>query len=296
MNDVYFNDLEKVVKSTLSTATKNVRIAIAWIKLDRYLDIFMHLLKKGVNISIIIDDNKNNNKYIDEMKILVQLGASIKKIKMPNFLRHMHEKFCIIDNCKVLSGSYNWTDNANMNFENINYLDDPLIVDKYNQEFNKLNNYSNGFIRRLQQLKKCKLCNENKKNIMVISKENYCQSRIQIVCVCGCDLSIISTDYEDINIYENIIAIQNKYSDLYEDINGIRNIGNYKENILKEYNFIMEEYLYDLSNIIPSDIIHAIGIPQYKIIDKDGDGEYIINILWKEKFIANEIDNEYPID
>ena len=52
----------------------------------------------------------------------------------------MHEKFCVIDNQIVISGSYNWTDNAELrNAEHINITEnDNELATKYSLEFNRL--------------------------------------------------------------------------------------------------------------------------------------------------------------
>jgi phosphatidylserine/phosphatidylglycerophosphate/cardiolipin synthase-like enzyme len=51
----------------------------------------------------------------------------------------MHHKFCVIDNQVVLTGSYNWTTNAETrNDENVTVQKDPESATKYSLEFNKL--------------------------------------------------------------------------------------------------------------------------------------------------------------
>jgi hypothetical protein len=57
----------------------------------------------------------------------------------------MHNKFCIIDNRVLITGSYNWTQKAKSNHESITIIeeDDNLILD-FNQEFDKIiNKYFN---------------------------------------------------------------------------------------------------------------------------------------------------------
>ena len=57
----------------------------------------------------------------------------------------MHNKFCVIDNQIVISGSYNWTDNAELkNAENINITEnDNELATNYSLEFKKLWNLDN---------------------------------------------------------------------------------------------------------------------------------------------------------
>jgi phosphatidylserine/phosphatidylglycerophosphate/cardiolipin synthase-like enzyme len=64
----------------------------------------------------------------------------------------MHHKFAIIDNRLLLTGSYNWTLAANnKNNENLMVIDDPEVITRYQNQFEKLwlEKYS---VERTQQL------------------------------------------------------------------------------------------------------------------------------------------------
>jgi phosphatidylserine/phosphatidylglycerophosphate/cardiolipin synthase-like enzyme len=51
----------------------------------------------------------------------------------------MHNKFAIIDNRLLLTGSYNWTASANnRNDENLMVIDDPEVIARYQNQFEKL--------------------------------------------------------------------------------------------------------------------------------------------------------------
>lgn len=51
----------------------------------------------------------------------------------------MHDKFCVIDNQRVITGSYNWSDNAEYkNDENISIQNDPDSATRYSLEFRRL--------------------------------------------------------------------------------------------------------------------------------------------------------------
>ncbi len=51
----------------------------------------------------------------------------------------MHDKFAVIDEAVVLTGSFNWTSQAvKNNQENILFIENSELADKYMQEFNKL--------------------------------------------------------------------------------------------------------------------------------------------------------------
>jgi len=51
----------------------------------------------------------------------------------------MHDKFCVIDNQIVITGSYNWTDNAEFkNDENVTVQRDPSQATLYSEEYRRL--------------------------------------------------------------------------------------------------------------------------------------------------------------
>ena len=53
----------------------------------------------------------------------------------------MHNKFAIFDNKLLVTGSYNWTNNAeHFNYENAVLISDPTIITKYQKEFEKIFN------------------------------------------------------------------------------------------------------------------------------------------------------------
>ena len=69
----------------------------------------------------------------------------------------MHNKFAIIDNRILLTGSYNWTFSANhRNDENLMVIDDPEIIARYQNQFEKLwfDKFSLERTRQLYQIAK----------------------------------------------------------------------------------------------------------------------------------------------
>jgi phosphatidylserine/phosphatidylglycerophosphate/cardiolipin synthase-like enzyme len=51
----------------------------------------------------------------------------------------MHHKFAIFDDRLVATGSYNWTQSAERaNYENLILLDDPKVVARFTEEFQRL--------------------------------------------------------------------------------------------------------------------------------------------------------------
>lgn len=92
--------------------------------------------KKGIKVRILADKKSNINKYT-AINYLVNHNISVK---LNDKYAIMHNKFIIIDEISVQTGSFNYTKNAySRNAENVIYLKNRSdIVQKYVQEFNRL--------------------------------------------------------------------------------------------------------------------------------------------------------------
>lgn len=52
----------------------------------------------------------------------------------------MHNKYCIIDNKKVIDGSYNWSNNAKYNLEHVIVIESRTVAKMYKDNFNTIYN------------------------------------------------------------------------------------------------------------------------------------------------------------
>lgn len=91
---------------------------------------------RGVNIRMITDKKSKKGKNIT----VTYLVNHCVPIKLNHKYAIMHNKFMIIDNHAVETGSFNYTKSAACcNAENVLYLRHrPDIADKYTREFNRL--------------------------------------------------------------------------------------------------------------------------------------------------------------
>jgi len=97
--------------------------------------------KRGVKVRVYLDKSQIESSY-SVSRLLVQKGIKTK-ISTNNYI--MHNKFAIIDNRLLLTGSYNWTFSANnRNDENLLVIDDPEVIEIYQNQFVNLwaNKYS----------------------------------------------------------------------------------------------------------------------------------------------------------
>ena len=93
--------------------------------------------KRGVKIRIVRDKTQSANKD-DENAYLRKSGIPVE-IRSGRGRGIIHDKFAIFDGKEVLTGSYNWTGNAESNnWENALFTDETKVVDAYEKEFEKI--------------------------------------------------------------------------------------------------------------------------------------------------------------
>jgi hypothetical protein len=131
MTKVFFENIDKIIISKLSEARFDIKIAVAWITDEKIIKTLEKCIEKNIKVKIIFY-NDNINK-IEKFKHLHKKGAIIR---YTNNL--MHNKFCIIDNERVINGSYNWTISAKSNKENIQITESFDIATDFEKEFNKI--------------------------------------------------------------------------------------------------------------------------------------------------------------
>lgn len=135
-HDVIFNEIQDTIIQGIRSAKYIIWIAVAWFT---DIDIFEELVQKqleGIDIKVIISDDKGNDLLIDKLADKFELVKVPKTGYWSNNL--MHDKFCIIDLEYVMHGSYNWSKNAQYNDETLATALDRDFVYKFTDEFKRL--------------------------------------------------------------------------------------------------------------------------------------------------------------
>jgi phosphatidylserine/phosphatidylglycerophosphate/cardiolipin synthase-like enzyme len=105
----------------------------------------------GCFIDVILDKSQTYGEQAKLHDLMVKAGINVELCKPKSGI--MHDKFMIIDDVNVQTGSYNYTYNAeNCNFENALFFTEPF---EYGTEFTFLKQHSNkevGFGRELVRL------------------------------------------------------------------------------------------------------------------------------------------------
>lgn len=138
-------EIEDRIIKELSTAKKEVNIVVAWITSQDLINKLKELKDNNIVINIMItkDEEKEKKEYfiksIDQLKKLADEFNIIEvKGKNNKYKHYMHNKYCIIDNKKVLDGSYNWSKNAMYNEEHIIVVKSEIIAKLYKENYNRL--------------------------------------------------------------------------------------------------------------------------------------------------------------
>ena len=282
MTDVIFDGFYEYISSVLLAAEADVKIAVAWLNFNMYGRIFEILLQRRVHLEIIINDDMINAKNDSRIHDLRQRGAFIYKIKMPTLRKYMHEKFCIIDEEKVLNGSYNWSRNTNKNFENLMITEKCLVVKKFIYEFETIKSLGAMYIKKLQKTSNF--------NIMVLDQDGDDTAIGNIHSIENGELGeIVDRIPFNICVLTNLEGILYKYDDAiefaYDDPCEL-------EEINKRIDFEVQQYLSAIRNTKTSYTIHAIGRIGYEIHHRHEDVRFV-QVIWKERFCASAIQDRY---
>lgn len=137
MEKSLFVNIKSFIIENLSEAKEKIRIAVAWFTNDELFQVVLRLLDQGLKIDlIIIDDCINRNEYGLNFELFISKGGHLF---FSSKERNMHNKFCIIDDRLLITGSYNWTYYAeNRNWENILCTDCQSVIDDYIREFDNI--------------------------------------------------------------------------------------------------------------------------------------------------------------
>ncbi|WP_024613364.1 phospholipase D-like domain-containing protein [Clostridium sp. Ade.TY] len=129
--DFFDDEIENLIIKNICKAKNELCIAVGWFTSDKIIAELEKLKDSGIKIRIIVDDNEYN---LNKMNNLTKVSNQLKFVNLGN-KNHMHHKYCIIDDLKVINGSYNWTNNARNSLENITIIKSRKIVKKFKKNF-----------------------------------------------------------------------------------------------------------------------------------------------------------------
>lgn len=152
----FFPNVSNEVKvvNMLRTSKYTLDIAIFALTNDSISAGIEEAFNRGVKVRIIADDECAKFAGAEVFK-LASLGIPTKTDN--SFRFHMHHKFAIIDKAVVVTGSFNWTTQAvKYNQENIMFIENVELAEKYTEAYNNLWNTFEISISKEEGLKKIK--------------------------------------------------------------------------------------------------------------------------------------------
>ena len=137
----HFSNIHQVIISHLQLAQTEIVAAIAWFTDRQLFDVLCSKAREGVKVSVVlIADEINQGPHGLNFSLLGDLGGQV--VFLPPASRSepvMHHKFCVIDGNTVITGSYNWSNKARSNDENITVVTGDLnFAEKYLDAFTSL--------------------------------------------------------------------------------------------------------------------------------------------------------------
>ncbi|RAU84062.1 phospholipase D-like domain-containing protein [Pontibacter arcticus] len=135
--EVHFVNIREVIIREIKRSEESIKIAMAWFTDKELFDALLERSKKkSIKIELILNNDAININSEIQFEHLFVYGGNV--YFPTNEEKLMHNKFCIIDSKKVLNGSFNWTNKANYNNENLTIYDDVDFAAKFINEFESL--------------------------------------------------------------------------------------------------------------------------------------------------------------
>lgn len=137
----HFSNIHRVIIDHLVLAQSEIVAAIAWFTDRDIFEVLCRQARSGIKVSVaLIGDEINQGPGRLNFQRLSNFGAQV--IFLPPGSRDeptMHHKFCVIDRGTVITGSYNWSQKARSNDENITVVTDSTdFAGKYLDTFEGL--------------------------------------------------------------------------------------------------------------------------------------------------------------
>jgi len=139
-NTPYFKFIQAEILNELDKANKHVIVAVSWLTDPVLYHKLYSLCRRNIKLEILLNyDQINLNSGLDFEKIKRVGGEIFWEYESER--RLMHNKYCIIDSSTIITGSYNWTNKAKTNNENVIIIKNDLqLIDKFKIEFFRITN------------------------------------------------------------------------------------------------------------------------------------------------------------
>lgn len=128
-------ECRQAICSAIRFAEKTMDICVFTISDNQITDEILKAHKRRKSIRIITDNDKTQDLGSD-IELLQEAGV---EITTDHTNAHMHHKFAVFDQSKLITGSYNWTRSAaERNYENLIISTNQKLIFQFTREFENL--------------------------------------------------------------------------------------------------------------------------------------------------------------
>ena len=122
-----------IILNEIATAQRSIRVQAYSFTSHDIADALIAAATRGVDVAVIVDKSQTSERY--------SVLADLNDAHLPVFIDYCcaiaHNKVILIDEHRVLTGSYNFTKAAeSKNAENLLVLDDPALAQSYLENWN----------------------------------------------------------------------------------------------------------------------------------------------------------------
>lgn len=123
-----------MIQRQLAGADRSIDICVFTVTDDRITDRIIAAHRRGIAVRLITD----NDKQFDSGSDIARMVKAGVPTRFDPDNDHMHHKFAVIDDARLVNGSYNWTRGATRNHENLLVFSHAETVRRYAAEFERL--------------------------------------------------------------------------------------------------------------------------------------------------------------
>lgn len=207
----YFQNIQSVIGEYIKKAEKNIYVSVAWMTDQVLFNYLCERARKNVEVAVIIFDDSINERL--DFSKLENFGGRIYKVGE----KLMHNKFCVIDEKILITGSYNWTYSAAQGDreENIIIIDDgEELAEQYIEQFKNIitKYFSTNYQPNIKAFNASKVMKRLEIIKQLIDLEEYEDADKHVVKLRLYSLPFILTeiinDIQEENYEEVVVAIQ----------------------------------------------------------------------------------------
>lgn len=180
----HFENIGEKIKEEIRNAKESIRVCVAWISLRDIREALVARANEGLKVEVVYNDDFKNK----SLSLISAESVKFYPIKLRYYYGLMHNKFCVIDESVVITGSFNWSKRAGSHFENCIIIKNNFELTKqFLQEFDDIVSYFGE--ARAKQINTCSHsgCRSESFKIGILGEESglYDESTVGIWEICS---------------------------------------------------------------------------------------------------------------